>query len=100
MPIHKMGFTKPVIERDERTQPTAVHWIYKEVTHSPIRQLVGLRWEMFSQNDITIPPKGTIALELGFGVRMSRGVCLISLRQKGRSGTLDPEAPLIFSRFL
>ena len=76
-----MGFTKPVIERHERTQPTSVHWISKELTHRSIRLLGGLRWEMFSQNDITLPPKGTITLELGFGVRMSRGVCLISLRQ-------------------
>jgi len=76
-----MGFTKPVIERHERTQPTSVHWVSKEVMHSPIRQLGGLRWEIFSQNVITIPPKGTIALEIGLGVRMSRGVCLISLRQ-------------------
>ena len=65
MPIHKMGFTKPVIERHERTQPTSVHWVSKEVMHSPIRQLGGLRWEICSQNVITIPPKGTIALEIG-----------------------------------
>jgi len=76
-----MGFTKPVIERYERTQPTSVHWVPKEVTHRPIRLLGGLRWEMFSQNDITIPSKGTMAFELGLAVRMTRGICLISLRQ-------------------
>src|SRR6218665_1828174 len=81
MPIHKMGFTKPVIERYERTQPTSVHWVPKEVTHSPNRLLGGLRWEMFSQNGINIPSKGTIALQLGLGVKMTRGICLISLRQ-------------------
>src|SRR6218665_93121 len=81
MPIHKMGFTKPVLERHERAQPTFVHWISKEVRHSPNRLLFGLRWEMFSQNDINIPSNGTIALQLRLGVRMTRGMCLISLRQ-------------------
>jgi len=36
---------------------------------------------MFFQNDINILSKGTIALQLGLGVRMTRVICLISLRQ-------------------
>jgi len=50
--------------------------------HRPIRLLGSLRWEMFSQNDVTIPPKGTITLDLGLGVRITRGVCLISLKER------------------
>src|SRR6218665_334859 len=77
---HKMGFTKDVMERYERTQPTSVHWVPKEVTDRPIRLLGGLRWKMFTQNDITIPSKGTMAFELGLAARMTSGICLISLR--------------------
>ena len=39
------------------------------------------RWEIFAQRTIEIQPRSSVSLELGFGVQMTRGVCLVSLRQ-------------------
>jgi len=80
MPVHKF-ITKPE-RRHVRTQPESVHWAPKEVTHRPLRQNGGLRWEIFSQQLITIQPGGIFMAVLGFGVRMTRGICLVSLRQE------------------
>lgn len=80
MPVHKF-ITKPE-SRNVRTQPESVYWMPKEVTHKPMRQNGGLRWEIFAQQLITIQPGGIFMAVLGFGVRMTRGVCLVSLRQE------------------
>lgn len=78
MPIHKF-ITKPVTVR---LQPDSVYWIPKaDVKHNPIRQNEGLRWEIFAQENLTIQPGRTFLVTLGLGVRMTRGNCLISLRQ-------------------
>ena len=80
-PIHKFG-TKPTRPVEVRTQPVSVFWkITSGVTRTPVRQLGGLRWEIFAQNDITIQPKAANTLRLGLGVEMSAGLCLVSLRQ-------------------
>jgi len=39
MPIQQMGSTKSVIERHERTQPTSVHGVSKDVMHRATRHL-------------------------------------------------------------
>ena len=41
----------------------------------------GSRWEIFTQNAITIPAKSSITLELGLGVRMTKGLCFVTLRR-------------------
>lgn len=80
MPVHKF-ITKPET-RDIRTQPDSVHWVPKETTtHNPIRQNGGLRWEILAQETMTIQPGKTSTVKLGFGVRITRGMCLISLKQ-------------------
>lgn len=80
MPIHKF-ITKRNSPRRARTQPKSVVWLPKEVTHKAIRQQGTQRWEIFAQRAITIQPRSSVSQELGFGVRITRGVCLISLRQ-------------------
>ena len=49
------------------------------------------RWEIFAHRAIEIQPRSSISLELGFGVQMSRAVCLVSLRQvnKGKGCSLQ-----------
>lgn len=79
MPVHK--FVRKYTQEIKRVQPNSVFWIPKQVTHSPIRLNGGLKWEIFAQNNINIQPKGIFTAILGFGVRMTRGLCLISLRQ-------------------
>ena len=68
--------------RNMRTQPDSVNWMPRDVLHKPIRQNGGLRWEIFAQQSISIQPGKTFTASLGFGVRMTRGLCLISLRQE------------------
>jgi hypothetical protein len=72
--IHKF-ITKQVtpISRD------TVRWMPKEVTYPPIRH--GPRLEIFAQQAITIGPRSSRTLVLGFGVSITRGICLVSLRQ-------------------
>lgn len=82
IPIHKLGWTKPVVTKRVRTQPDSVHCLTKKVTPPPVRQQGGLRWEIYTQKNKMIQTRGTIALKLGLGVRMTRGMCLISLRLK------------------
>ena len=80
MTLHKF-ITKP--ERSNiRTQPDSVYWMPKEVTHKPMRQNGGLRWEIFTQEKISMQPGGSCTVVLGFGVRMTAGICLVSLRQE------------------
>lgn len=90
-----MGFTIPIVERHEGTQLTLVHWIPKIATHELLRQLGGLRWEIFSQYDITIPSKGTVMLELGLGIRITRGMCLITLRQYIKDKRYSLQNPIV-----
>ena len=80
MPVHKF-ITRAEIETS-RTQPDSVIWMPRDVLHKPIRQKGGLRWEIFAQQPILIQPGKTLTATLGFGVRMTRGICLISLRQE------------------
>lgn len=82
MPIHKF-ITKRNPSSKIRTRfHNDIFWLPKEVTHKAIRRIVNPpRWEIFAQRAIEIQPRSSVSLELGFGVRMTRGVCLVSLRQ-------------------
>lgn len=82
MPIHKF-ITKRNPSSKIRTRfHNDIFWLPKEVTHKAIRRIVNPpRWEIFAQRAIEIQPRSLVSLELGFGVRMTRGVCLVSLRQ-------------------
>ena len=82
MSIHKMGFTTSAVERREEIDPPHVWWEpKKDITHLPYRQMGGSRWEIFTQNAITIPAKSSIILELGLGVRITKGLCFVTLRR-------------------
>src|SRR6218665_2525496 len=82
MSIHKMGFTTSAVKRREEIDPPHVWWEpKKDITHPPYRQMGGSRWEILTQNAITIPSKSSITLELGLGVRMTKGMCFVTLRQ-------------------
>lgn len=82
MPIHKF-ITKRNPSSKIRTRfHNDIFWLPKEVTHKAIRRIVNPpRWEIFAQRAIEIQPRSSVSLELGFGVRMTRAVCLVSLRQ-------------------
>src|SRR6218665_2501889 len=85
MPIHKF-ITKrnPSTCSKIRTRfHNDIYWLPKEVTHKAIRQIMNPPlWEIFSQHAaVEIQPRSSVSHELGFGVRMTRGVCLVSLRQ-------------------
>jgi hypothetical protein len=71
--------SRPIHKFITEQTPHSVQWRPKEVTHAPIRQ--GSRWEVFAQETFTIQPRSSSTLVLGFGVSMTRGMCLISLRQ-------------------
>src|SRR6218665_41843 len=82
MPIHKF-ITKRNPSSKIRTRfHNDIFWLPKEVTHKAIRRIVNPPlWELFAQRAIEIQPRSSVSNELGFGVRMTRGVCLVSLRQ-------------------
>src|SRR6218665_2688556 len=81
MPIHKF-ITKRNPSSKIKTRFHDIFWLPKEVTHTAIRRIVKPpRWEIFAQRAIEIQPRSSVSHELGFGVRMTRGVCLVSLRQ-------------------
>src|SRR6218665_1557159 len=82
MSIHKMGFTTSAVERREEIDPPHV-WCEpkKDITHLPYKHMGGSRWEIFTQNAIAIPSKSSITLEIGLGVRMSKGLCFVALRR-------------------
>src|SRR6218665_3851347 len=82
MPIHKF-ITKRNPSSKIRTRfHNDIFWLPKDVTHKAIRRIVNSqRWEIFAQRAIEIQPESLVLHELRFGVRMTRGVCLVSLRQ-------------------
>src|SRR6218665_2413237 len=82
MPIHKI-ITKRNPSSKIRTRfHNDIFWLPKEETQKVIRRIVNPpRWKFFAQGAIEIQPRSSVSLELGFGVRMSRAVCLVSLRQ-------------------
>ena len=71
-----IGILYKFIQKQERPPATAVTWIpHAQLTHLP-KQL-NRRWEILAQQSLTINPKSTITLSLGFGVPLdwSRGAC-------------------------
>lgn len=82
MPIHKFITKRNPYSKIRTRFHNDIFWLPKEVTHKAIRRIVNPpRWEIFAQRAIEIQPRSSVSNELGFGVRMTRGVCLVSLRQ-------------------
>src|SRR6218665_2602163 len=82
MPIHKFIRKRNPSSKIRTPFHNDIFWLPKEVTHKAIRRIVNRpRWEIFAQRAIEIQPRSSASNELGYGVRMTRGVCLVSLRQ-------------------
>jgi len=88
-PIHKF-ITKP--DRPKVVSINPVEWllnIRRKMTYIPLKQRGSQRWEIFAQREITIKPKEMETLELGLGVRMTRGWCQVSLGQEIQASVLQ-----------
>ena len=79
MPVHKFG-RKPQ-RMPLRQQPLTIHWEPKNDVKYPPQKKTPVTWEIYSQEQLTIPANGTKMVKLGFGVIMSKGMTLVSLRQ-------------------
>ena len=72
MPLHKF-----ITKYDDET----VNWFPKQVKYPPVRHSQN-KWRIFTQDSITIQPRGTFTAVLAFGVTMdTNGICLVSLKQ-------------------
>jgi hypothetical protein len=74
MPIHKF------ITKHERPPPAPIRWLQHENLAHPAEPLPG-KWEIFTQQSLTIQPRFALTISLRMGLRLTRGVCLVSLRQ-------------------
>src|SRR6218665_3462946 len=82
MLIHKFITKRNTSSKTRTRLQNDIFWLPKEVTHKAIRRIVDPpRWEFFAQRAIEIQPILSVSHELGFGVLMTKGVCLVSLRQ-------------------
>src|SRR6218665_1334158 len=82
MPIHKFITKRNPSSKIRIRFHNDIFWLPKEITHKAKRRIVNPpRWKIFAQRAIKIKPRSSLSLELGFGVRMNRAVCLVSLRQ-------------------
>ena len=71
----------------------SINWLLrKDVPHKP-SQVNSRKCEIFAQLDIIIQPKSSLSVQLGLGVLIPRGRCLISLRQeiKARNVSLQDD---------
>ena len=74
MPIHKFirVSQKPIVL-------PIVQWKPKDVTYKP-EKLTPQTWKVFCQKQMNILPRQTTLISLSFGVEMSEGMILISLK--------------------
>jgi len=79
MSVHKFR-TKPVSIKC-LTQPLNVHWMPKEVLYMPVK-LSPTAWEIFVQEKLVIASGESKTVSLHFGVQMTSGVILVSLKHE------------------
>ena len=84
MPVHKFITKRSRV----RHEPSPIKWLVRETPYMPIR-VNSTKWEIFAQKDIEIQPTSSLTLLFPFGVRMTRGICLISLRQEIKTRRLS-----------
>ena len=77
MAVHKFITKRPPVRYD----PPAIKWRIGETAHMATK-VNSTRWEIYMQEDTEIKPISSYTLILNFGVQMTKGVCLISLRQE------------------
>ena len=63
-------------------QPLTVHWEPSMDVNYPPQKKSPVTWEIYSQQQITIQPKETKTMQLSFGVFMSNGLVVTSLKQE------------------
>ena len=81
MQVHKLGRRHAHLS-SLYSQPHTIHWLpQKDVSHPPLKR-TPVTWEVYTQEQITIPVNGTKTLSLGLGVMMSKGMVLASLKQE------------------
>ena len=94
MSIHKYG-RKP--ERPLRkTQPSTVQWFPNMAVKYNPEKMTPVTWKIYSQENIRIQAHAVKIIKLGFGVAMSKGMLLVSLKQdiKYKRCSLQNEAVL------
>src|SRR6218665_270223 len=75
MPIHKFITKRNPYSKIRTRFHNDIFWLPKEVMHKAIWRILNPpRWEIFAQRAIESQPRSSVSLELGFGVRMTRGV--------------------------
>ena len=84
MAIHKFITKRSRVQHE----PTPIKWLVRDTAHMPGR-INSTKWEIFAQKDIEIQPTASLTLQFPFGVRMTRGICLISLRQELKTKKLS-----------
>ena len=77
MSVHKFG-KKPV---SLRQQLLTIHWEPRMDVKYPAQKRTPVTWEIFTQEQLSIPAHGTKTVLLGFGFMMSKGMILASLKQ-------------------
>lgn len=80
MPVHKFG-RKPE-RRVLRRQPLTVYWKPNMDLKHPAQKKTPETWEIYTQEKLNIPANGSKTIMLGFGVMMTRGMVLTSLKQE------------------
>src|SRR6218665_1871132 len=81
MPIHKFITKRNPYNKIRTRFHNDLFWLPKEVTCKAMKRILNRpRWEIFAQRAIEIQPRSSVSHELGFGVRMTRKVCMVSLR--------------------
>src|SRR2546428_2876252 len=79
-PMHKFIW-KPARPKIFLINP--VEWLLKkEVSWPPVKQPGRASYEIFAQREITIEPKREVTLEIGLGVRMTKGWCGVTLGEE------------------
>ena len=77
MTVHKLGKLSKVL------RPTmTVQWKPRMDVKYPPTKITPATWEIYAQERITIPPHTFKRIFLSFGVAMSKGMVLVSLKQE------------------
>jgi hypothetical protein len=80
MAIHKL-ITKPPIPK---VPPKAILWLPANVEYPP-KKMNDNMWQVYVQEEIVIPRQSVKIVALKFGVKLTLGVVLISLKQQLKS---------------
>jgi hypothetical protein len=80
MAIHKL-ITKPAVPK---LSPKAILWLPAHVGYPP-KQMNDNMWQVYVQEEIVISRQSVKTIALKFGVKLTLGVVLISLKQQLKS---------------